>query len=98
MSEFCNKCNKEMFGDQVDIGIDIKKEFKEIEDGKYRPVLCEGCGMRGIANVQGQIEIAYPTNTYENLNHVTWISYEEYQKKVEPCKLYDPVNKVAIEN
>ncbi len=52
MAEFCTKCAKEHFGDNVKPDIDVDQIFSELEAGTYVNVLCEGCVMVAIAKDQ----------------------------------------------
>ena len=48
MADFCNVCSEEMFGPGVPADIDVYDILKEIYNGFFTTVLCEGCGMSHI--------------------------------------------------
>ena len=60
MADFCNKCaNNNGFPEPE---IDVKKKFDELKPGYWiGGMLCEGCGLRGIAKTEeGELQVAYP--------------------------------------
>lgn len=59
MADFCNYCVKEVFGD-VEPDIDVYKIFDELKIGYMTPVICEGCGMIGVAKDEhGKLKVIY---------------------------------------
>jgi len=96
MSDYCNKCSNLLFGESVEPDIDIEPEFAKLKSDKFIPVLCEGCGLIAIGNNAGELILGYPTNQEHPREDFEWITWKEYQERVEPCKKYDPILKRSI--
>ena len=46
MADFCTKCAKDHFGEEVQPDIDVMKEFESLDPGMCSSGwLCEGCGL-----------------------------------------------------
>ena len=76
MADFCTNCAKEMFGEEVEPDIDVKKIFDSLEPGFYTSVLCEGCGMAAISKMDdGELKVVYLS--FENGKSVQseWVPY-----------------------
>jgi hypothetical protein len=59
MADFCTKCAKEHFGDDVKPDIDVMKEFESLDPGMcYSGYLCEGCGLIVIGkSEEGELKV-----------------------------------------
>lgn len=63
MSEYCNKCSKEMYrlGDSVIPDVDVYQIAAELQNGCFQKVMCEGCEMLGVSkDIKGNIFLMYP--------------------------------------
>lgn len=82
MADFCTKCASEMWGTELPPDIDIIKEASKLKPSSYLPVLCEGCGMRGIGKDENdQIMIAVPVDSDDLTNNkVNWVPYVDWEK------------------
>jgi hypothetical protein len=67
-----------MFGAKDDQGlkpdIDVKKIFKKLKKDHYAEVLCEGCGMVAIGNMDGKLKVRY-------INSCEWHDYGRQLRK-----------------
>lgn len=62
MADFCTNCVKEWFSSadgELKPDIDVEAIFKTLQPGYHTSVLCEGCGMIAIGNVDGKLKVAY---------------------------------------
>jgi hypothetical protein len=87
MADFCTNCSLEMWGNELPPDLDIKEIAESLKSGTYKPVLCEGCGMRAIGkDDNGAITIAMPSTEPESEESnssgtkVDWIPLEEWEK------------------
>ena len=74
MEDFCTKCTKELFGEEIAPTIDVFKEFELLEPGMcYSGRICEGCGLINIKRTEDNelkvIRIADSEEIY------TWTDY-----------------------
>lgn len=58
MADFCNKCNEELFPNTPP-GIDVNAIFKKLKEGEYLSVICEGCAMDAIGNIDGKMMVNF---------------------------------------
>jgi len=45
MADFCNICSEEMYGPGLPPDINVHEIIRNLKNGYFTPVLCEGCGM-----------------------------------------------------
>jgi hypothetical protein len=58
MADFCTKCTHELFGDEIKPEIDVALEYSGLEDGCcIIGYLCEGCALRAIAKIGGELKV-----------------------------------------
>ena len=90
MADFCTKCAIEMWGTELPPDIDIKEISESLKPGTYKPVICEGCGMRAFGKTEtGDIEIAMPVEDAENTDidtTVNWVPLAVWEEKYEFMK------------
>ena len=58
MADFCTNCHNELFPDTMKPEIDIVELWKELKDKPgygFTALLCEGCGLRGLLNIDGKM-------------------------------------------
>lgn len=107
MADFCTKCHEEMFQTTKNelIGspdIDVEALFKELKEGNYTMVLCEGCGLWLILKLKGELRVwgefseddsfVYPT-VKERKNMPTYDEFWESHKYLKA-----PRKKVSLYN
>jgi hypothetical protein len=75
MSDFCTKCAKEHFGEEVSPEIDVQKEFESLEPGMCSSGwICEGCGLTVIGKTdEGELKVIRIRSEEESLNY--WEDY-----------------------
>jgi len=58
---------------------DIEVIAKDLHNGNYYPIICEGFGFTAIAKTpnQGKIMLAFPIKV-SNLKEVEWIDYDTF--------------------
>lgn len=74
MADFCTKCAKEHFGEEVAPDIDVFKEFESLDPGMCSSgFICEGCGLVVIAKTEeNQLKVIRATDD-DQIN--TWQDY-----------------------
>ena len=81
MSEFCNKCTKEMYGKDATPDINVYEISSRLSPGYFMNVLCEGCEMVGIQkDERGDIYLLYPEMTKEG-EEIKKVPLKEWEKK-----------------
>lgn len=79
MADFCNICIHRMFG-RTKPDIDVIEIFNELTDGYFMPVLCEGCGMTGIAKKDGKLLILFDDGSEEERNIDDYVESNKRRK------------------
>jgi len=54
--EFCTNCGPQL---GRDIDIDVQAEFDKLKPNQIRNTHCAGCGLIGIANIDGKMKVTY---------------------------------------
>lgn len=74
MADFCNKCVKEVFGENATPDIDVPRIANNLALGHMSIVLCEGCSMGAIIKEgDGSVKLLFlpaeadEVSTYESL-------------------------------
>lgn len=82
MADFCTNCSDLMFGPTIQPDIDIKELSNKVGIGQYLPVLCEGCGMRGVGrDKDNSIILAIPEDVRDfNNPKVEWVKLEDFDR------------------
>ena len=66
MADFCTKCAKEMFGHDSPPDINVHTEFESLKENEcVSGFLCEGCGLRAIANIDGKLMVLRMLESYD---------------------------------
>lgn len=78
MADFCTKCHEAMFGEGKP-DIDVEKIFNSLTVNNHMPVICEGCEMTTIANINGVLKVRnrdMPTGVFFNYREY-WDIYNQ---------------------
>jgi hypothetical protein len=60
MADFCNKCAREIWGEDFEPEIDVPSMAEQLPAGHYIPVICEGCVMTAvIKNEDGSVRLEF---------------------------------------
>lgn len=58
MADYCNNCTRHLFEDAVP-EIDVYKIFDSLAEGYFQSVICEGCGLIGVARINNNLRVYY---------------------------------------
>lgn len=85
MSDFCNRCSNELWGEDFQPEIDVLKIAESLQPNSYMPVLCEGCGMSAIGkNEKGEVMIAHVVEEGHVDDLVEWVPYSDWETRPLP--------------
>jgi hypothetical protein len=82
MAEFSKQyCESHDMG--FDGDFDILEEFRLLEEDYYVPLICEGFGFSGIANIKGKCMLYFPPNNKDNETG-KWINFDKLMSSPTP--------------
>jgi hypothetical protein len=58
--------------------IDVYEEFKKLEENTFvTGFICEGCGLVAVANIHGELKVAYLKESDDKQVVAEWIEYKD---------------------
>ena len=85
MADFCNKCAKAMWGEEIEPEIDVPQIATKLTNGYYMSVICEGCGLIALSKEEDcKVILAYGDSDGDD---IAWESLDDWQEKEPKLKI-----------